>query len=123
MVGESLTSLPDVDFIEIPIKRLSRWQLIKKITQDFWKRWAAEYLNTLQGRSKWKTEQNNLQLNDLITIKDKNLPPLKWVLSRVVELHPDHGGLVRVVTIRTAGGNIKRSITKLCKLPVASEEN
>jgi hypothetical protein len=38
----------------------------------------------------------NIQLNEVVIIKDENLPPGKWSLGRVVELHP--GSYVRVVT-------------------------
>ncbi|KYN02767.1 hypothetical protein ALC62_06408 [Cyphomyrmex costatus] len=99
------------------MNRLTRWQLIQRVLQDFWKRWAAEYLSHLQGRTKWKSAQSNLSINDLVVIRDENLPPLKWKLGRVVEIHPGRDGLVRVVSVRVANGIIKRPIVKVCKLP------
>lgn len=121
LVGESLNSLPELDLTEIPLNRLSHWQMIQRTLQDFWKRWAAEYLNNLQGRMKWKRAQENLKIHDLVLIKEEHLPPLKWRLGRVIELHPGKDSIVRVVTIRTSSGTLKRSITKLCKLPISSD--
>ena len=120
LIGESLTSLPDVDVTEISTNRLDRWQLIQRTLQGFWKRWATEYINTLQSRTKWQTPQESLKIDDLVIVREDNLPPLKWKLGRVVELHPGTDGLVRVATVRTSGGKLKRSIVKLCKSPVPS---
>lgn len=121
LIGESLTSLPDVSVMEIPINRLDRWQMIQRTFQDFWKRWAAEYLNNLQGRSKWQTARENLQINDLVIVREETIPPLRWKLGRVIELHPGDDGRVQVAIVRTSGGNIKRSIAKLCKLSILSD--
>ncbi|XP_018395454.1 PREDICTED: uncharacterized protein LOC108773960, partial [Cyphomyrmex costatus] len=112
LVGGPLTSVPDLDVTGNAMNRLTRWQLIQRVLQDFWKRWAAEYLSHLQGRTKWKSAQSNLSINDLVVIRDENLPPLKWKLGRVVEIHPGRDGLVRVVSVRVANGIIKRPIVK-----------
>lgn len=58
-----------------------------------------------------------------MVLRDENLPPLKWKLGRVVELHPGNDDLVRVVTVRTESGNFKRAIAKLCKLPASSSND
>ncbi|XP_043271223.1 uncharacterized protein [Venturia canescens] len=120
LVGESLVGLPDLDATEIPLNRLQRWQLTQRITQDIWRRWSTEYISTLQGRSKWNTNKPNLQLGDLVVIKDENLPPIRWKMDRIVELHPGSDKHVRVVTVRASNGRIKRSIAKVCKLPVST---
>lgn len=123
LIGESLTGIPDLNVTEIPINRLNRWQMIQRSFQDFWRRWSLEYLNNLQGRSKWKNTKENLKINDLVIIKEDNTPPLRWKLGRVVELHPGSDDLIRVATIRTSSGNIKRSISKICKLPMTSDSD
>ncbi|XP_070156737.1 uncharacterized protein [Polyergus mexicanus] len=118
LVGESMTSFPDTDVTDIQLNRLDRWRLVQRVIQDFWKRWATEYIINLQGRTKWKKRQDNIQIGDLVILRDENLPPLRWKLGRVLELHFGNDDLVRVATLRTASGNFKRAITKLCKLPV-----
>ncbi|XP_011858157.1 PREDICTED: uncharacterized protein LOC105555724, partial [Vollenhovia emeryi] len=110
LVGESMTSFPDADVTDVQLNRLDRWRLVQRMTQDFWKRWAAEYISNLQGRTKWKKEQCNLKIGDLVVLRDEQLPPLKWKLGRVLELHPGADDLVRVVTVKTVDGNLKRSI-------------
>lgn len=90
---------------------------VQKLTQDFWRRWSREYLTSLQGKTKWKSEKTSLAIDDIVLIQDNNLPPLKWKLGRVIETHTGADNKVRVVILRMANGICKRAITKLCKLP------
>jgi len=74
----------------------------------------------LQNRVKWRITKENIKIDDLVLLQDENLPPLKWKTGRVIDTHAGKDGLVRIVTIRTATGITKRSITKLCKLPITN---
>ncbi len=49
---EPLTAVPDPDLSHLKLNSLSRWQMLQRIQQDFWKRWHSEYLHTLSQRSK-----------------------------------------------------------------------
>lgn len=53
----SLAELPAPQVTKIT-NRLSLYQLIGKIVQDFWKIWRLEYLPTLQSREKWNPPSN-----------------------------------------------------------------
>jgi hypothetical protein len=52
--GESLTAVHEGDITEVKTNRLSRWQLVERMRQLFWRRWTREYLSRLQARSKWR---------------------------------------------------------------------
>lgn len=93
---------PDEDIRNIK----TRWQLLEKMHKDFWKRWSSEYLQTLQTRSKWHYATKNLEINDIVLIEDDHLPP------------PGKDGHVRVVTLETKNGTLKRPIIKLSRLPI-----
>ncbi|XP_076379701.1 uncharacterized protein LOC143259842 [Megalopta genalis] len=89
LVGEALTTLPHADLTDIRQNRLNRFQLLQQTIQHFWRRWQRDYLHNLQQRHKWKQRHGNpLKVGDMVLIKEDNLPPLKWALGRVVELHP-----------------------------------
>jgi hypothetical protein len=96
--------------------------LTQTIFNSIWKRWKTEYLSQLTARQKWCNPQKNLETGDVVVIHEDNLPAGKWALGRVVDVHPGRDGYVRVVTLRTAKGIIKRPIVKLSVLPLDKQE-
>ncbi|XP_058448627.1 uncharacterized protein LOC131428598 [Malaya genurostris] len=88
LIGTALNSVPDNNYDSIPFNRLHQWQQIQKILQDIWKRWHVEYLATLQPRTKWYKPPVKLQTDQLVIILEENLPPMRWPMARVRELHP-----------------------------------
>lgn len=118
LIGAPLVSIPEEDFVDVPMNRLSRWQLLKQMTQHFWDRWRKEYLHTLQQRNKWASPTTNLNIDDLVLIEDSQSPPMQWPVGRVVELFPGVDEVVRVVSVRTPRGVFKRPVVKLFRLPI-----
>lgn len=119
LIGEPPIVVPERSYLESNINRLNRWQLVQRTVQHFWDRWKNEYLNRLQQRPKWtKTIDNNIKIGMLVLVKDENLPPAKWPLARIVDLHPGPDGLVRVVSLKYKNSIVKRPITKICVLPI-----
>lgn len=98
---------------------LTRWQLVQKMRNDFWKRWQREYVTRLQQRPKWATKSRNIEENDLVLIIEDNLPPTRWALGRIVQVHPGTDGLVRVATVKCQGSTLKRPVAKLDLLPLS----
>ncbi|XP_017788506.1 PREDICTED: uncharacterized protein LOC108571047 [Habropoda laboriosa] len=122
LIGESLTTFSQPDLNHIKENRLSRYQHLQRMLQHFWQRWQAEYLHQLQQRNKWrKNSHATFGPGTLVLIKDDNLPPLKWRLGRIVELHPGTDNITRVVSIKSAEGLVKRPLTKICVLPMDQE--
>lgn len=60
----------------------------------------------------------SLQKDSLVLVVDERYPPSKWPLGRILDVHPGADGHVRVVTVRTQTSVLKRSIVKLCPLPI-----
>jgi len=118
LIGKPLTTLPEGDVMSVPDNRLSTWQHITKVRQDFWARWNIEYLNELQTRSKWTKDGPKLVTGTIVLIKDKTLPCTQWALGRITEIHPGDDGVVRAATVKTMTGEVKRSSKYLCPLPV-----
>lgn len=121
LVGTALNSIPEPSLQDIAQGRLSRWQLLRQMTESFWSRWSSEYLQNLQTSNKWFTERPNLKVGTLVLVKDERLPPSKWALARVSDVHPGADGLVRVATVKTQNSTLRRPIVKLCVLPTSSE--
>lgn len=60
----------------------------------------------------------NVEVGDMVVIKEDNLPPSKWLLGRVTETFAGEDGLVRKVIVRTATTSLTRPITKISILPI-----
>lgn len=118
--GDVATIIPDNIDSSRP-SLLKRWDLIQYMKNIFWKRYYNEYLNTLQTRSKWIKTRVNFQVNDIVILKEDNVPPGRWPLGRIVAVCPGKDGHVRVVTVKTANGQFKRPIVKLRFLPTGQE--
>ncbi|XP_046142183.1 uncharacterized protein LOC123987906 [Osmia bicornis bicornis] len=101
LIGTSFTSLPEIDFSDTPCNRLSNWQHIQKVKQDFWTRWHKEYIHQLNVRKKWTRGSHEIKEGSLVILKDDHLPPLQWHIGRIERVHPGPDDIVRAVTVRT----------------------
>lgn len=122
LVGRPLTMLPERNWENTKENRLSRYQRTQAMFQHYWRRWHREYLHNLQQAYKWKNCKNpEIYVGWLVVIHDENLPPMRWPLGRIIAVHPGTDNVTRVVTLRTATGELKRPISKICLLPIEQE--
>lgn len=121
IIGSPLLDIPETSNCSIGLN--DRWKLLQKMRKEFWDRWSQDYLNQLQQRPKaWSLPRANIQKGDLVAIHEPQLPPLKWLLGRVIQCFPGADGRVRVVSIKTASGEMKRPISKVTVLLPAPED-
>lgn len=119
IIGEPMTAIPEANFCDMPTSHLSRYMHIKRLHQHIWKRWQKDYLNNLQQRTKWRTNPDSGSLRGaLVLLKEESTPPMVWPLGRIQDIHPGSDNIVRVVTVRTKNGVVKRAMTKVCVLPL-----
>lgn len=123
LIGGTILTPPEPSLLDINISKLDRWQFLQRLYQHFWKRWSVEYLSRLQQRPKWNTKTTNVQIGDLVLLKEENLPHRRWMLGRILHTHPGTDGLVRVVTLQMKDKVLKRPITKICVLPINPPNN
>ena len=95
---------------------LKKWNLCQSIVHQFWKRWAMEYLNTLQSRTKWQHSKPNLKIDDIVIMKPDTHFTCHWPLAKILETYPGENDIVRVALVKTATGTYKRPVTKLSLL-------
>ena len=112
LVGGPLEALPDPSQSYRPISLIRRWHLYQALVRHFWQRWSCEYLCRLHKFAKWNRRTRNLQVGDLVCLREDGLIPTRWPLARVKSVHPGKDGLVRVVTIQTPQGTYKRPVHK-----------
>lgn len=118
LVGGPILAPPEIVIDESPLTIVNRWQRVKALNQRLCMRWKEEYLKEMVKRNKWRAPEANLEVNDMVVIKDDNLPPNEWRLGRVIKVIPGLDKQVRVAEVKTERGTIIRPIVKLVVLPV-----
>lgn len=118
LIGTSLEAVPEPTVLDARESLLDRWQTLTLKVQSFWKRWRHEYLQTLQRRTKWEEERENLKVGDVVLLNDKERPPCNWGMAKVIEIRPGKDNLIREVVLRIRKTQLVRAVTELCKLPV-----
>lgn len=117
LCGSAILAPAEPSLTEIPSNRLSKWQQVNQIVQSYWKRFSIEYLHSLQQKSKWKQQKDNLKENDIVLIVDEQLPSTHWLLGIIIEVTKGPDGKIRVVKVKTKNGTFSRAVSKICKLP------
>lgn len=122
IIGDSITNIPERNKMNTSDNRLSMWENVQKLKQNFWTRWSKEYLNEQTIKKKWHTGKNfDAKIGSIVLMKEDNLPPLRWKLARIIELHPGNDNVVRVATVNTGKQTYKRCVKKLAPLPIEEE--
>ena len=110
--GADISQVGSFDPKEIDNRK--RWRQSQVLADHLWRRWLKEYLPSLTVRHKWKTDQQNLQVDDLVLLVEDNIPRGQWRLGRVLEVYPSSDNKVRSLKIKTSSGSYVRPATKVC---------
>ena len=96
IMGRASTLLPTCLTYDDNVTPRKRWEQVQSITQQFWDRWRREYLPTLTIRNKWTQPSKDVQVGDLVLIKDSSqaLVRGKWSLGRIKQVFPGQDGCV-----------------------------
>ena len=109
--------------INLPLSQLveRRWRVVNDLTAEFWKRWKADYLATLQERQKWFRKKRELRVDDVVITEVESTPRTYWPLGVIEDVIADGDGLVRTVVVKTSGGTYRKDIRKVYLLEGAEE--
>ena len=109
LIGRPLLSLPDKQAAQ-SMSLHKRWNLCQHLANQFWTRWSRDYLQNMQRRNKWRKEEGNVKIDDIVLIREDSLVALQWPLGRVVQVYPGEDGLVRAASVRTSTSLLKRPV-------------
>lgn len=90
---------PPGNFESSDVYSRKRWRRVQYMANVFWSRWRKEYLQSLQTRQKWSLPSRNIEVNDIVIVKDNDVPRNEWPLARVVDVVKDDDKLVRKVKV------------------------
>ena len=109
---------PPGHFDEADVYCRKRWRTVQYLANIFWSRWRKEFLSSLQTRQKWRQPTRNIEVGDIVLIKESGSNRNNWPLGRIVQTHPGEDGLVRTVQVKTNGNKepLTRSVAKIVLL-------
>ena len=77
-----------------------RLQTIKDMEELWWKQWYTQVFPSLVPFRKWKSVYRNLHIGDIVLVMyASKVAKGDYRLARVTNVHPDHNGMVRTVTV------------------------
>ena len=115
LIGRPLTAYPETA-IEVEPSRLKAWNKCQALVQSFKTRWVTEYLRSLQARSKWQHPSENIEVGDIVVLREVSPYKKTWPLAKVLQVFPGADGKVRVVLLKTESTTFKRPIHKVALL-------
>ena len=112
LVGHALQSLPTDITSSNRVSSIKRWNLLQKLTEEFWQQWKADYLLHLNRYRKWLSPTPNLKKGDVVLCRDLGeFANHTWPLARIKEVHPGSDDRVRLVTLRVGKRLLKRPLS------------
>lgn len=110
--------VPDCDFIDRE-KFKRRFKYRQHLKDELRKRFRSEYLGELKYNIKKRnSDTRKISVGDIVLIEDDYTKRLLWPLGHVIETLPGKDGIVRVVRLVTASGQLIRPIQRLYPLEV-----
>ncbi|XP_062558171.1 uncharacterized protein LOC134223050 [Armigeres subalbatus] len=87
------------------------------LADKLWKRWLAEYVPSINQRSKWYADTPPICTGDLVYIADDGARK-SWTRGVIIEVYPGADGRVRQALVKTSRGNFRRPVAKLAVLEI-----
>ena len=88
-----------INFSDSPKDDRTRFLLVQRLSNQFWRNWTNLYFPTLLRRQKWHNKERNLAVGDICVLRDNNALRGEWKMCRVVEVYPDMDDVVRNVKV------------------------
>lgn len=94
-----------------------QWRQVQSLADQFWTRWKREYLQTLQVRHKWQESCPNIEVGDIVLLRDIKAARNDWPMALVTCTFPSDDGRVRKVELKvTKQGSSKKFLSEIILL-------
>ena len=77
-----------------------RVEFVQKIVDSFWRHWTRDVFPLLVPRKKWNTSRRNVQVDDFVMVAEPNTVRGKWIIERMIHVHPGQDGRVRNIKVK-----------------------
>ena len=97
--GRSTKDIPSISLDYNP-SLTRRLKFIEDTTNEFWKKWFTQVFHNLVPCYKWRREYRDVQVGDVVLMRDSNVFKREYKLGRIKETFPGTDGHVRRVVIQ-----------------------
>ena len=77
-----------------------RWRRVNYLAHQFWVRWKTDYMTSIGSRNKWLYPKRNIQVGDVVMVRNVTLGRSKWPMGIVSEVLDGKDGLVRRAIVK-----------------------
>ena len=94
-----------------------RSRAIQENLELWWKIYHENFQKTAASITKWKTPEENLQVNDIVLLLDSPNKVGSYKTGKIVQVYPDSRGLVRKVKVeyKTSAQNRLTQVVRQCR--------
>jgi hypothetical protein len=85
MLGRATIEAPQMDF-NTDFNLTCRLQFVDEVKREFWHKWRAIVFQGLDRSYKWRQDQRDSQVGDIVLLKDETAAGDTYKLARVVEV-------------------------------------
>jgi hypothetical protein len=119
LLGRSSPESPPLQYSEDD-RFCRRLAYVAEVEEEWWRRWISTVLPTMLPARKWKHEEKNLVVGDVVMLTYPGNVKDDYILARVSRVHPDGKGLVRRVSVMFRRRNAKEP-RNVCKSKMVEE--
>ena len=95
-----------------------KWEVnlcVLTLFRHFWLRWLQEWIPNRSSRKKWRKDEVDLKVRDIVIVMSTDTLRGKWPLGRIVKVFPGRDSEVCVVDVQVGKTVLRRPlIVKLC---------
>ncbi|KAK9513134.1 hypothetical protein VZT92_026696 [Zoarces viviparus] len=106
---------PPGHFVKEDLYAKKRWRRVQYLSEQFWNRWRREYLANITLRQRWHSPRRNMQVGDVVIVKEEEISRNEWKLARVLDVLKNDDGLVRKVKIQIGERKLGKGGERLSK--------
>lgn len=120
LLGKTDDDAPPLDYDDSD-KLTARLAFVSSVYDAWWRAWYKQVLPTLVPCKKWKKEERNLEVGDVVNMYYPSSVKDDYRLARVCETFPDEKGLVRTVRVCYRKRDKRESRTEYKAKPLTEE--
>ena len=106
LLGRSSPESPPLEYSEGD-RFCERLAYISSVENDWWRRWTKTVLPSMLPAKRWKKEQDNLNVGDVVLLCFPQAVKDEYILGKITEVLPDDKDLVRRVVVKYRRKNAK----------------